>query len=72
MRVYVDDGRDFIEASRGGYDVIILDSFDTDAIPRHLATLEFLRGVQNALTPAGIVVANVWGQAINPSTRTCC
>lgn len=66
MRVHVDDGRNFIEASRGGYDVIILDSFDTDSIPRHLATLEFLRGVRNALTPAGVVVANVWGRASNP------
>ena len=66
MRVHVEDGRDFIEGSEGGYDVIILDSFDTDSIPRHLATLEFLRGVRNALAPLGIVVANVWGQAINP------
>jgi len=66
MRVYVADGRDFIEASRGGYDVIILDSFDADVIPRHLATLEFLRRVQNALAPSGIIVANVWGRAINP------
>ena len=46
--------------------MIILDSFDTNSIPRHLATLEFLRGVRNALAPVGIVVANVWGQAINP------
>ena len=66
MRVYVADGRDFIEGSEGGYDVIILDSFDTDAIPRHLATLGFLRAVRTALAPVGIVVANVWGQAINP------
>jgi spermidine synthase len=66
MRVYVADGRDFIEANRAGYDVIILDSFDTDAIPRHLATLDFLRRVQSALAPAGIVLANVWGRAINP------
>ena len=66
MRVHVDDGRDFIEGSEGGYDVIVLDSFDTDAIPRHLATLEFLAAVRKALAPAGITVANVWGRASNP------
>lgn len=66
MRVHVADGRDFIEGSEGGYDVIILDSFDTDFIPRHLTTLDFLRGVRNALAPAGLVVANVWGRASNP------
>ena len=66
MRVRVDDGRDFIEDSRGGYDMIILDSFDADSIPRHLATLEFLAGVRKALAPAGVAVANVWGRATNP------
>jgi len=66
MRVHVGDGRDFIEASRGGFDVIILDSFDADSIPTHLTTLEFLNAVRNALAPEGIAVANVWGRATNP------
>lgn len=66
LRVFVDDGRDFIEASRDGYDAIILDSFDTDSVPAHLTTLEFLTAVRKALDPEGIVVANVWGRAINP------
>ncbi len=66
MRVYVEDGRDFIEASRGGYDVIILDSFDTESIPTHLATLEFLSSVRKALAPKGLAVANIRGRATNP------
>lgn len=66
LRVIVDDGRDFIENCGGGYDAIILDSFDTDAIPAHLATLEFLGAVRKALSPAGIVAANVWGRTFNP------
>lgn len=65
LRVHVDDGRDFIEASRGGYDAIILDSFDTDSIPAHLTTLEFLKAVRKALAPEGIAIANIWGRAIN-------
>ncbi len=66
LRVFVDDGRDFIEDCVGAYDVIILDSFDADSIPAHLATLEFLHAVQKALTPQGIVIANVWGPTFNP------
>lgn len=66
MRVHVEDGRDFVEASRGGYDVIILDCFDADRIPQHLATLEFLSSARSALNPCGIVVANIWGRSANP------
>ncbi|MEI6350637.1 MAG: fused MFS/spermidine synthase [Verrucomicrobiota bacterium] len=65
MHVFVEDGRDFIENCRSRYDLIILDSFDSESIPRHLLTLEFLTSVRNALTPEGIAVANVWGRAIN-------
>ena len=67
LRVHVDDGRDFIESKPGSYDVIILDTFDADSIPAHLTTLEFLNEVKTAVTPAGIVVANVWGSASNPA-----
>lgn len=66
MRVYVDDGRDFIETSSGDYDIIILDCFDAESIPTHLATLEFLNWVRNALAPAGMVIANIWGRSSNP------
>jgi len=66
MRVHVEDGRDFIESTRGGYDLVILDCFDADSIPPHLATLEFLTHVRSALSSGGIVVANIWGPSSNP------
>jgi len=68
MRVFVEDGRDFIEAATatGAYDIILLDCFDAETIPPHLATLEFLHGVRRALAPGGMVVANIWGRASNP------
>lgn len=53
MRVYVDDGRDFIEGSPGGYDLIILDSFGDESIPTHLATLEFLKEMRERLGHRG-------------------
>jgi spermidine synthase len=66
MRVHVEDGRDFIEGSHAVYDVIILDCFDAESIPRHLTTLEFLTGVRKAVAPEGVVVANIWGRSSNP------
>ena len=66
LHAYVDDGRDFIEASAGNYDVIILDSFDSETIPAHLTTLEFSQAVRRALAPGGVAVANIWGRASNP------
>lgn len=65
MHVHVGDGRDFIERCSRHYDMIILDSFDAEAIPVHLRTLEFLQAVRAALTPSGMVIGNVWGRSLN-------
>ncbi|HSI12150.1 MAG TPA: fused MFS/spermidine synthase [Chthoniobacter sp.] len=66
LRVHVEDGRDFIDATRESYDIIILDCFDAESIPQHLATLEFLGRVRSTLSSGGMVVANIWGRSSNP------
>jgi spermidine synthase len=66
MRVFVEDGRDFLEDSSGQYDLLILDCFGADSIPAHLSTLEFLAAVRKVLAPEGLAVANVWGRGCNP------
>ncbi|MVW77550.1 spermidine synthase [Bordetella sp. 02P26C-1] len=63
QRLFIDDGRAYIEkAQRDGqqYDMIMLDAFDVDYVPRHLMTLEFLQTVRGLLAPRGIVVANTF------------
>jgi len=65
LRAHVADGRRFIEQSRTPYDIIFLDAFGAENIPYHLATQEFLRSVRRALSPRGIVVANVWSRGSN-------
>lgn len=63
QRLFVEDGRAYIErAHREGrqYDVVMLDAFDVDYIPRHLMTVEFLEHVKGILAPDGIVVANTF------------
>ena len=65
LQVHLEDARDFIERHSHRYDLIILDGFDSETIPRHLLTLEFHQAVRNALAPGGIAAANVWGRALN-------
>lgn len=66
QRVFIEDGREFIKrAAHAGqhYDMIMLDAFDTDYIPAHLMTVEFLQDVRNVLAPDGIVVANSFARS---------
>ena len=66
MQVHVADGRQFVEKQAGaGYDVVILDAFGADNVPRHLTTLEFLQGVRRSLAPTGVLIANVWSEQSN-------
>ncbi len=65
LRVFIEDGRDFIENCRDRFDLIVLDCFDADSVPVHMRTLEFLGAVKKVLSPEGIVVANIWGPNSN-------
>jgi spermidine synthase len=65
MRAHTADGRRFIEQCSQPYDIIFLDAFGPDSIPRHLATVEFLQSVRRALTPRGLVAGNVWSSSTN-------
>lgn len=63
LRVFAEDGRVHIRrAIREGvkFDVIMLDAFDKDYIPEHMATAEFLEQVKNALTPDGVLISNTY------------
>lgn len=63
LRVFAEDGRVHIRrAIREGvkFDVVMLDAFDKDYIPEHMATAEFLMQVKSALTPNGILMSNTY------------
>ena len=64
MRVTVEDGRRYVSANDGPWDVIAIDAFYSDSIPFHLATREFLELAKSRLTPGGLVVTNIIG-AVN-------
>jgi spermidine synthase len=51
------------------YDMIMVDAYFSDAIPYHLATLEFLRSMRGALAPDGVVAANLIGALSGKESR---
>ena len=65
LRVHIADGRMFIKKQLRcnpvlKYDLIILDAFNSDYIPFHLMTKEFLEEVKGVLADDGVVIANVF------------
>lgn len=54
------DGAEFLAASRGKFDAIVMDAFCGDAIPPHLSTTAFFELVRSRLDPAhGCLLANI-------------
>ncbi len=65
MKVHVGDGRMFVKKQMRldpvpKYDFIVLDAFNSDYIPFHLMTKEFLDELQGVLADDGVIVANVF------------
>jgi len=61
IRVFVDDGRAYLETCRDTYDIVIVDAFDEDRVPRPLTTEEFHRLVRDRLAPDGVIAYNFIG-----------
>lgn len=61
IAVHIGEGRAFVEANRDTYDIIVVDAYDDDHIPRLLITEEFMRCLYAHLTPEGVVAYNVIG-----------
>jgi len=65
LQVHIADGRVFIrnqlrQQPVPKYDLIILDAFNSEYIPFHLMTKEFLEEVKGVLSEDGVVVANIF------------
>ncbi len=59
QRFFIADGRQYLKKTKRRYDQIWIDAFNTDYIPVHITTKEFLRLAQSRLTKNGIVLQNV-------------
>jgi spermidine synthase len=77
LHLFVQDGRLFVaqlasNVSTGRarpYDLVVIDAYNSDAIPYHLTTREFLTEVRAILSPDGVVAANVIGCLDGPRSR---
>ena len=61
IRVFVDDGRAFLGYCAETYDLIVVDAFDDDHIPRPLLTEEFLLTCRDHLSADGVLAYNLIG-----------
>jgi spermidine synthase len=57
----IEDGRQALKKSADRYDQIWLDAFNSDYIPAHMTTKEFLQLVKSRLNDGGIVIQNLFG-----------
>ncbi len=53
------DGRQYLKRTEQLYDQIWIDAFNSDYIPAHMVTREFLLLAKARLTPSGVLVQNV-------------
>jgi spermidine synthase len=61
-RTLVEDGRTFVQRTPdAAYDLVVLDTFNGDAIPYHLLTREFFAEVARVLRPSGVLAVNAVG-----------
>ena len=59
QNVTINDGRQYLKKTDRRYDQIWVDAFNTDYIPIHMTTREFLQLAKSRLTRRGIVLQNV-------------
>lgn len=67
--VYVDEARSFLRLSPETYDIVLMDAFDDDRMPRALSTDEFCRSLRDHLTPEGVVAYNCIGAVYGPYSK---
>ena len=63
--VHEGDAVELLPRLRRRFDVILLDAFTGDALPRALLTPSFLAAVRRRLAPGGTLLANVWSARLH-------
>lgn len=63
------DGREYLDQNEKKYDVIILDAFQKNNVPFHMATQEFMQVTSDNLTEDGVFVANIISSYEGPAAK---
>jgi spermidine synthase len=61
--VFLGDARVFIKKGNKKYDLIVLDAFLVDSVPKYLLTQEFFKDINKKLNKDGILVINSFGKS---------
>jgi len=69
MRVAVEDGRQYLHASREKWDLIYADAYIGQSVPFHLTTAEFLDEVKSHLNPGGAFGLNLAAGLTDPFSQ---
>lgn len=69
IAVHVAEGREFIRRHGEPYDIVILDAYDDDRVPRALLTEEFFREVRDRLAEGGVIAYNFIGAVYGPHSK---
>jgi len=67
--IITQDGRQFVRRAEGRYDLIVMDAYNAEGIPFHLATREFLQLAKSKLAPGGIIAAHIVGFLEGPDSK---
>jgi spermidine synthase len=60
FQIHIVDGADFVKSAPGTYDLVFLDAYSGEGIPRKLASPAFFDAVKARVSTDGVVVANLW------------
>lgn len=60
FRLFIGDGRYFVNRSEKRYDAVILDAFLGDSVPTHLLSRESFLAIKRVLKPDGVLVINTF------------
>lgn len=59
--VIIDDARHHVRITDKKYDIVIFDTFLSEAVPEHLVTLEGFEDTKKILNPGGMIMINFYG-----------
>ncbi len=68
VHIFAEDARAYLNRSSARYDIVIVDVYSDTLIPPTVATVEYAAELLEALTPKGLVVANIIGSEV-PACR---
>lgn len=67
LKITFGDGRQYLQENSTGYDLILIDAFTHNVIPRQLCTQEFTQLAKQNLTKNGVVAGNIISAYHGPS-----